>query len=382
MATVTQFPNKSLIEEQASNWIVKFEGDTEPTAMDIQELNTWIKQSPMHRKVLLETAHNWNSMDIMAGLVIPLGQVDKPQSGHYESWSIAPLLAIAAALRWLAILLKSFSRPMIGLPALGLVAVTSLSLWVLVEPSNVPDSLYVTKVGQQSTHLLNDGSVLWLNSNSKVEVLFTANKRLFNLIEGEAHFKVQPDPDRPFEVYAGNRMVKAIGTAFSVYRLDGQIEVIVTEGKVDLAMVESTLVIATDDPQQFPLISLQERANSNATAPKVLTSLEAGQSVLIPVSSASLETPVEYNAPGDLARKLSWLEGKLVFAGESLEEVVQEVSRHTPIVIEVTDPDLKKLRIGGQFQAGETDALFDVLESGFGIKINKLSASHVQLDAK
>ena len=60
----------------------------------------------------------------------------------------------------------------------------------------------------------------------------------------------------------------------------------------------------------------------------------------------------------------------------------QEVSRHTPIVIEVTDPKLKKLRIGGQFQAGETDALFDVLESGFGIKINRLSEGHVQLNAK
>ena len=49
------------------------------------------------------------------------------------------------------------------------------------------------------------------------------------------------------------------------------------------------------------------------------------------------------HGPGELARKLSWLEGKLVFAGESLEEVVEEVSRHTPIVIEVTDPQIEKI---------------------------------------
>jgi transmembrane sensor len=115
---------------------------------------------------------------------------------------------------------------------------------------------------------------------------------------------------------------------------------------------------------------------------EVLTSLTAGQSVVIPTVADSLVDPVINHERGELARKLSWLEGKLVFAGESLDEVVQEVSRHTPIKIEVADPELKTLRIGGQFQAGETEALFDVLESGFGIKITRVNKRHVQLYAK
>lgn len=382
MKNVTHFPNTQIIEEQASQWIVKFEGDCEPTTQDIQELNDWLKQSPQHRTILLEMAANWNAMDVMAGLIIPAGQIDKPQSRRYEFWSLAPFLMIASSMRLLANTFSIFKKPLVAVPIIGMLALVTISFLRSQQPSEFPDSIYATEIGQQSTHVLADGSTLWLNSNSTVEVLFTKNKRLINLLEGEAHFKVESDISRPFEVYAGNRMVKAIGTAFSVYRLKDKIEVIVTEGKVDLAMIESTLVLTPDDPLYFPNIELEDRMSNDAASPKLLASLKAGQSVLIQVESSNLEVPVENNAPGDLVRKLSWMEGKLVFAGESLEEVVEEVSRHTPIVIEVTDPDLKKLRIGGQFQAGETDALFDVLESGFGVKINRLSASHVQLDAK
>jgi transmembrane sensor len=213
-------------------------------------------------------------------------------------------------------------------------------------------------------------------------------------MSGEAHFDVISDPNRPFEVYAGNRMVKAVGTAFSVYRLKNNIEVLVTEGKVDLAIVESTLLVKPESsPNGSEAFKQNLLDNPIDKTIKIIATLEAGQSISIPISSDdsinsgsissdSLDSPVVEYAQGDIVRKLSWLDGRLVFAGESLEEVVAEVSRHTPLIIEVTDPELKKLRIGGQFQAGETDALFDVLESGFGVKITRINKGHVQLNAK
>jgi transmembrane sensor len=248
--------------------------------------------------------------------------------------------------------------------------------------------MYITSIGEHSSHTLEDGSVLTLNSNSQVEVNYTLSKRVINLLRGEAHFDVTSDPNRPFEVYAGNRMVKAIGTAFSVYRLKNNIEVLVTEGKVDLAIIESTLFVKPGSlPKGRASVEQTLSANPIENTVTVIASLVAGQSISIPISSNSVNsdsenTPVIEYAQGDLVRKLSWLDGRVVFAGESLEEVVAEVSRHTPLIIEVTDPELKKLRIGGQFQAVETDALFDVLESGFGIKITRVNKGHVQLDAK
>ena len=394
MDKITHFPSSSILEEEACQWIVKFESDDEPSTQNIQQFNAWLSKSPVHRKTLLRLAKSWGDMDVMSGLMIPLGQSLKPRRSKLKTFTLTPLLFMAGIFRLLVKGMQKLFRPLVVLPALTFVIVFSLSFFGTVSVPDIPNNIYVTSNGEHSSHTLDDGSVLTLNSNSQVEVSYSLSKRVINLMSGEAHFDVISDPNRPFEVYAGNRMVKAVGTAFSVYRLKNNIEVLVTEGKVDLAIVESTLLVKPESsPNGSEAFKQNLLDNPIDKTIKIIASLEAGQSISIPISSDdsinsgsissdSLDSPVVEYAQGDIVRKLSWLDGRLVFAGESLEEVVAEVSRHTSLIIEVADPELRKLRIGGQFQAGETDALFDVLESGFGIKITRINKGHVQLNAK
>jgi transmembrane sensor len=388
MSKVAEFPNITVIEDQACDWIVKLEGDNPPSAKALVEFKTWLAQSPKHKAVLLSMAGTWGGMDVLSGLSVPHDHPSK--RSRFKVWLTAPLSMLASMMTgsraWIGSMLSGAARPMFALSALALLFTLGLSIRYVVNHTPVHSNVYLTALGEHSVHTLDDGSVLWLNSNTQVEVNYSERKRKIMLLKGEAHFDVVPDPLRPFEVYAGNRMVKAVGTAFSVYRLEDRIQIMVTEGKVDLAIIEDTLVLT---PEVAAVTNKRRTAKGvgspTDTEPKikeVLTSLTAGQSVVIPTVADSLVDPVINHARGELARKLSWLEGKLVFAGESLDEVVQEVSRHTPIKIEVSDPELKTMRIGGQFQAGETDALFDVLESGFGIKITRVSKRHVQLHAK
>jgi transmembrane sensor len=382
MDNITSFPSSTVLEEEACQWIVKFESDNEPSTQDIQQLNAWLSKSPVHKETLLRLSKTWCNMDVMSGLMVPLGYSLKPKRSKLKSFALKRLPFIAGIIRVFNKETMTLFRPLI-LPALIVIMMLNLTFfWPNLIPE-LPNNMYITSIGEHSTHTLEDGSVLTLNSNSQVEVYYTLSKRVINLLRGEAHFDVVSDPNRPFEVYAGNRMIKAVGTAFSVYRLENNIEVLVTEGKVDLAIVESTLLIK---PKTFSKDKIDFNQNFSPdlieNTVTVIASLKAGQSISIPISSDSLDTPVVEYAQGDLVRKLSWLDGRLVFAGESLQEVVAEVSRHTPLIIEVMDPELKKLRIGGQFQAGETDALFDVLASGFGVEITRINKGHVQLNAK
>ncbi len=382
MDNITSFPSSTVLEEEACQWIVKFESDNEPSTQDIQQLNAWLSKSPVHKETLLRLSKTWCNMDVMSGLMVPLGYSLKPKRSKLKSYALKRLPFIAGIIRVFNKETMTLFRPLI-LPALIVIMMLNLTFfWPNLIPE-LPNNMYITSIGEHSTHTLEDGSVLTLNSNSQVEVYYTLSKRVINLLTGEAHFDVVSDPNRPFEVYAGNRMIKAVGTAFSVYRLENNIEVLVTEGNVDLAIVQSTLLVK---PKTFykNKVDFNQKLSPDSieNTVTVIASLKAGQSVSIPISSDSLDTPVVEYAQGDLVRKLSWLDGRLVFAGESLQEVVAEVSRHTPLIIEVMDPELKKLRIGGQFQAGETDALFDVLESGFGVEITRINKGHVQLNAK
>ncbi len=64
--------------------------------------------------------------------------------------------------------------------------------------------------------MLNDGSVVNLNTNSLMRVQLTPELRHVVLERGEALFKVTHDKKRPFDVDAGSTTVRAVGTEFSV----------------------------------------------------------------------------------------------------------------------------------------------------------------------
>lgn len=386
MENIIEFPDKNVIEEEASRWIIKFEGDEPPTRQDVEELKAWMSQSSTHREVLERFASNWNDMDLLAELLIPIEQDHKTSTFGLKSlmlWVFAPIMLIGR-------IVSGLTRPAMAVSIVFILGVV-FSSWMVLYQRGPADNIYVTSVGEQLNHTLEDGSVLSLNTDSRVEVNYSGNKRKIVLHKGEAHFKVSPDPQRPFEVYAGKRMVRAVGTAFAVYLDHDQVKVTVTEGKVDLAVVKLNVTRKQYVESNRKDLSSKNEVLSEAGQVKetptsatteVLGSLVAGQSIVIPDNPTGVMDEVTNHEHQELVRRLSWIEGQLVFAGESLEEVVREVSRYTDLYIEVADPALKSMRIGGQFQVGETEALFDVLESSFGVQISRLSQRHVQIHAK
>ena len=89
-----------------------------------------------------------------------------------------------------------------------------------------------------SEYILPDGSVVALNSNSKLVFPsnFKGNTREVT-IYGEAFFDVKPDASKPFIINAGNAQVKVLGTSFNVkaYPENETVEVVVATGKVQVS---------------------------------------------------------------------------------------------------------------------------------------------------
>lgn len=94
-------------------------------------------------------------------------------------------------------------------------------------------------VGQQTETVLSDGTRVFLNSGSRLDVL-SFNKRQRRVrLEGEAYFDVAKDPRRQFVVETDSMSVSVLGTAFSVRNYGADQKVVLVRGSVELSSVTS-----------------------------------------------------------------------------------------------------------------------------------------------
>lgn len=407
MSNIVDFPDDSRIEIEASEWIVKFDDKQSLTDSEITELRAWVTQSPRHKQVLVEMAEHWQQMDLLSELSIPQLMSDAPSERQRT-----PFFVFSQRLK------ARFFQPIQASAIIASLLVLVSATWLVTTqiselgPEQAPIAAvsqitYETQLGEQAHFTLPDGSILHLNTKSKASVHYSAHRRLIKLHQGEGYFDVAHDTTRPFDVVVGQQIVRAVGTAFTVRLAKETLQVVVAEGTVDVRTSNEELASALTDTalqntvlqdaglqnqkrQDKPTQEKQHRAPHNEQLSRVLSRLSAGQSIEVPMqftiadtdSTSPLPNKVTHHREGELERKLAWLDGQLSFAGEPLVEVLAEVSRYTETQIDVLDEDLKQMRIGGQFKAGEIDALIDVLQHGFQLQVTKKTAHHVEISKK
>jgi transmembrane sensor len=215
--------------------------------------------------------------------------------------------------------------------------------------------VYSTELGEQSEIRLTDGSLLTLNTRSEARIRFDGTTRAVYLSHGEAHFDVASNPQQPFVVYAGQGQVKAVGTAFNVRLVDERVEVVVSEGIVEVLADVVSKPVRVELAEAVPAVVLER----------------GGSAIYTSTITRSEVLPIE-----KIEQRLAWRQGKWLFEGETLAEVLDEVSRYTDRQIIIADPQLAGLRVGGYFDIGDIDGLMMALEAGFGIRMVRLGDTY------
>src|SRR5262249_47558599 len=176
-----------------------------------------------------------------------------------------------------------------------------------------------------------------------------AGRREIVLERGEALFTVAHDVQRPFAVTAGDTVVRAVGTAFSVRLRDHQqVDVLVTEGRVAIDPADDSVDAKLPEPVPVP----------NAST------LSAGEAVSI---KAHRQLRVLKIADEDVSRKIAWTQGRILFGRVTLAEAVAEFNRYNRRQLVIDDPAVAGIRIGGAFEATDLDSFVAALEA-FGIR--------------
>jgi transmembrane sensor len=196
---------------------------------------------------------------------------------------------------------------------------------------------YETKLGGFARIVLEDGSVIDLNTDSEVRARTGSHQREVRLVRGEGRFQVAHDKKRPFVVSAADADVRAVGTAFSVRLRQRQVDVLVSEGTV-----------AID-------------AERVAHAPPV----HAGEAAMVLADRVTVRRLERQQ----LERRMSWTTGRLQFRGDSLADAIEEFNRYNRRQLRLADASLAQLRVGGTFSATDPESFAAALASTFSLKV-------------
>ncbi|MEZ5892087.1 MAG: FecR domain-containing protein [Parvularculaceae bacterium] len=242
-----------------------------------------------------------------------------------------------------------------------------------VRPSD-ETGYYSTSIGETRMIAFADGSSVTLNTNSILEQGFSGKQRIVRLMSGEAIFDVAHDKSRPFLVYAADGVIRAVGTRFAVRVEPDNVSVTVTEGRVEMqrrpADEDVYTMIAKSESQSFS----DEKGEPRATAVLVQRG-EAGE--ISRIEGASKQPVTER----DVAERLSWTNGQLIFYDKELQSVIEEVARYTPARIMIEDEALKKRKITGIIQIGDVSVMLDTIEQSLGVKAEEIAPNLIYLNA-
>lgn len=198
---------------------------------------------------------------------------------------------------------------------------------------------YVTTVGEQRSITLQDGSVVELNSRSRLRAHFEDDLRAIELLEGEAIFRVSKDPNRPFRVRTGATDIVAVGTAFNVKASDSRTVVTVLEGRVR--------------------VNQRDVARRSAAASAQAVSefeLEVGDQLIVGRAQPAIRVSLR-----DTEKVTSWTERRLIFEDTPLSAVAAEFARYSPRAIRIEDASVAERKINGVFDATDPASLVEFL---------------------
>ena len=211
----------------------------------------------------------------------------------------------------------------------------------------------VTKRGSKSSIKLPDGTIVRLNTDSRLTYLnFTAGKNREVTLIGEAYFDVAHDSSRPFIIHTGKINIKVLGTSFNVrnYPQDKELETSLIKGKIEVSLDSRPEDIIILKPTEKLIIAKEQDELSAAT--KVTNSID----------NKVVLTSITYLRHDSLVAETSWLNDKMVFVNQPLDKIAIELERKYAITVSFKDEKVKKYRYTGVFENVSLEKVFQLIK--------------------
>jgi transmembrane sensor len=317
MTPAPEQEERSLLED-AGLWCFRL-ADGDMSAEEQAQFEDWLATSDEHRQAFDDTIRAWRGIDEVSL---------QPDMLAFRSAALEDFGSVNRS-RWSE--RRSALRPLVAIAATILLLVLGYGTYVHLSYTS-----YATAIGERRLVILADGSRLSLDADSQVKVRLGRDRRELELIRGRAKFDVAKDTLRPFTVAAGDRIVVATGTEFSVELLTRKVHVILYEGRVNVLPVRGSA------------------GNARSGRHDVEMQLAPGKELVASIASDRAQVQAS-----DLNGTLSWEAGFLTFENEPLESAVERINRYTNAKLAVGEGGAAAMRVDGVYPANNPEAFVE-----------------------
>jgi transmembrane sensor len=210
-----------------------------------------------------------------------------------------------------------------------------------------------TRPGSKSKIQLPDGSIVWLNADSKLEYdkNFNGEMREVHLI-GEAFFDVVKNPQKPFIVHTGSANIKVLGTTFNVksYPEDKTTETSLIRGSVEVTLKKRPGEKWMLKPNE-KLVVLNEYIQPHQ---------EAREKIKIDTRPYLAIRQLTYQKGDTIAVEAAWTQNKLSFEDESFLEVAKKMERWYDVTFVFKNTAHEDLMLHATFT---TETIYQAMEA-------------------
>lgn len=310
-------PDSEQIDAEAASWFARNRNN--PDRATRKAFDSWISE-PAHSRAYAEFEALWDDLAQLQKLSRPVPQPRRKTP------------------RW---------RPAVAVAAAVLCAVLAVNL-------GKPQGPFTQQIAAQQqgarSFQLPDGSTLYVNANTQVQIDFSAQQRDIYLQQGQLYLEVAANKDRPLWVHIGAAKVRVVGTAFDVRRGQRQLVVSVAHGQV---------------------------AFSPDGKPEALTLLGARQQATYDLKKGTLRQQTL-----DRDEVADWRSGRLAFRNRDLASLVDELNlyRHQPV--QLAEGPLGAYKVSGNLDVNDPDALLKALPALIPVKTRVQANGQLKIEAR
>lgn len=319
------------IAAEAAVWVTRLHGPDRSPQME-RDLRAWQAQSAAHQEAFEKCTDAWLDVE-----KIKLSTAYETVSRR-NPWQ--PGGGYRGRQRWAAMAAS--------------VAVLAVGLFIGRQWWN--EGAFSTDVGEQRVVMLEDGTRMILNTDTRLRVSFGNRQRTVNVNSGEAIFEVAKDSARPFVVRVAGSEVVAVGTAFSVRygaavaNAPREVAVTLIEGQVSVRAVPG--------------------AGGADIAPASAILMKPGERLRLDTAPSATSTAVPKVDRPNVEQVTAWKRSEAVFDATAMSEAVAEMNRYsrTQIVLVGKLAD-SNLRVSGLYRTGDNVGFANAVASLHGLTL-------------